>query len=280
MNAILVLMGKQIDVTSGTPVRFSDRVLSALTVAARFGPFFSWETGSDGAAWRPWPELCEGDVAAERVAAARQALIGMFGLADDAVPVRVVASVTFLGYASRVVSPLLGAAVAGGALPAPHPAEIGWRAVPGGPLPIAYAGTRARPTAEMDVPALAEALAEVAVGGLLGPLLACFRPRFALSPQVLLGNVASALAGAAGMIADQAPEHAERAAAVVARMLELPPLTGSGTLVRPEPGRARRFLVRNNCCLYYRIPGGGTCGDCVLTPDEERRRGWETVLRR
>ncbi|WP_372507037.1 (2Fe-2S)-binding protein [Actinomadura madurae] len=23
-------------------------------------------------------------------------------------------------------------------------------------------------------------------------------------------------------------------------------------------------FVRNNCCLYYRVPGGGMCGDCGL----------------
>jgi hypothetical protein len=140
--------------------------------------------------------------------------------------------------------------------------------------------TAARPTADLHVAALAEALAEVAVGGLLGPLLACFRDRFALSPKVLLGNVASALAGAAGMIAEAAPEHAARAAGVVDRLLELPPLAGAGTLVRPEPGVARWFLVRHNCCLYYRIPGGGTCGDCVLTPEPDRRRAWQAALRR
>ncbi|TDD91462.1 hypothetical protein E1293_02390 [Actinomadura darangshiensis] len=22
--------------------------------------------------------------------------------------------------------------------------------------------------------------------------------------------------------------------------------------------------MRNNCCLYYRVPGGGMCGDCGL----------------
>src|ERR1700759_2914638 len=108
----------------------------------------------DGDGGRPWPELCEGEVAAERVAIARQALIGMFGLPADEVPTRVVASVTFLGYASRVVSPLLAAAVAGGDQPAPTPAEIFWRPVPGGPLPLAYAGSPARPGREMAVDAL------------------------------------------------------------------------------------------------------------------------------
>jgi ferric iron reductase protein FhuF len=266
--------------TCDTPVRLTVRVLPALVTAAKFGPFFSWEPWSEGAGWRPWAELCQGEVAADRVAVARRALIGMFGLAEEAVPTRVVASVTFLGYASRVVSPLLGAAVAEGDLPAPRPGQIWWQPVPGGPLPLAYGKTRARPCREMDLTALAEALAEVAVGGLLGPLLECFRETFALSPKVLLGNVASALAGAAGMIADQAPEHADRAAGVVARMLETAPLTGTGELVRPSEERPRRFLIRHNCCLYYRIPGGGTCGDCVLTPEDERRRGWDAALRR
>jgi ferric iron reductase protein FhuF len=97
---------------------------------------------------------------------------------------------------------------------------------------------------------------------------------------VLWGNVASALAGAAGMIADRAPSHAGRAAGVVGEMLRTGPLTGTGTLVRPSAETPRQFLIRHNCCLYYRIPGGGTCGDCVLTPEEERRRGWEAVLKR
>lgn len=255
-------------------------MLPALSAAATLGPYFTWEPWPGGDGWRPWAELFDGDVARERVAAARSALVGMFGLAEAAVPVRVVASVTFLGYASRVVSPLLGAAVAGGALPATRPGDLRWRPVAGGPLPMAYAMTGARPTADLDVTALAGALAEVAVGGLLAPLLECFRGTFALSPKVLHGNVASALAGAAGMIAATGPEHAARAAAVVGRMLELPPLAGAGTLVRPEPGTARWFLVRRNCCLYYRIPGGGFCGDCVLTPEAERRRGWQAALGR
>jgi hypothetical protein len=264
--------------TSATSVRLTGLVLPALVTAAQFGPFFSWEPWSPDAGWLPWASLADGDVAAERVRIARDTLIGMFGLAEDAVPMRVVASVTFLGYASRVVSPLLGAAVAAGDLPTPRPDELWWRPQPGGPLPIAYGKTRARAGTRSGV--TAQVFAEVAVGGLLMPLLETFRTRFALSPQVLLGNVASALGGAAGMIADQAPQYADRAASVVAEILEIAPLTGTGTLVRPSAESPRRFLIRNNCCLYYRIPGGGTCGDCVLTPEEERRRGWDTVLRR
>jgi FhuF 2Fe-2S C-terminal domain len=266
--------------TSDTSVRLTDQVLPALVTAAQFGPFFRWEPWSPDAGWLPWASLADGDLAAQRVEVARDTLIGMFGLPPGDVPVRVVASVTFLGWAARVVSPLLGAAVAGGDLPAARPDQIWWQPPSGGPLPMAYETTQARPCARMDLDALAEALAEVAVGGLLRPLLDTFAERFTLSRQVLLGNVASALGGAAGMIADQSPGHAERAAGVVDAMLKLEPLTGTGTLVQPFEDRARRFLIRNSCCLYYRIPGGGTCGDCVLTLQDERRRGWEAVLRR
>jgi hypothetical protein len=209
----------------------------ALGAAAAVGPYFVWEPWSAGAGWRPLAELTDPDVVAERVEAARQALIGMFGLAEDVVPTRVIASVTFLGLASRLTSPALGALVLGGMLPA---AELWWKPVAGGPWPIAYRG--ARPGESLLAP--------------VAPVLETFRARFALSPKVLWGNVASALAGAAGMLPDT-----KRAFEAVAASLEEPPLAGMGRLLRPERGG----FVRNNCCLYYRIPGGGTCGDCVLT---------------
>ena len=83
--------------------------MDSLRVAAEVGPYFVWEPWVDGAGWRPLAELTRPDVVAERVAAARAAMIGMFGMAEDDVPVRVIASVTFLGLASRILSPPLAA---------------------------------------------------------------------------------------------------------------------------------------------------------------------------
>jgi len=240
---------------------------AALRAAAAIGPYFAWDPWSDGAGWRPLTDLTDGDVVAERVAAARTALIGMFGLAEEAVPDRVVASVTFLGVASRLLSAPLGASVLGGVLPAPRLGELWWRPVAGGPWPMAYSGA----TAGGDY------VTEIVVD-LVAPVLRAFQDRFVLSPQVLWGNVASALAGAAGMLADHRPGHAEAVARLVERVLARPPLAGTGRLVRPDPSRGRRFLIRHNCCLYYRIPGGGTCGDCVLTAEADRLRGWRSVL--
>ncbi|WP_433049097.1 (2Fe-2S)-binding protein [Dactylosporangium sp. CS-033363] len=204
-------------------------------------PYFVWESFDGSAGWRPFADLLDPDVAAARVAASRQALAGMFGLELDALPERVVASVLFLGYASRLVSPPLAQALEG-SVPDVGPDDLWWREVPGGPLPVAVHLDGRRP---------AEELSDV-VFGLVDPLEDVFARTFHLSSQVLWGNVASALGGAAGQLDGAWP--------TVAGLLQRPPLKGMAAV---SNGRLRR----NNCCLYYRIPGGGTCGDCVLTRD-------------
>lgn len=253
---------------------------AALAAAARVGPYFVWQPYDDGPGWRPLADLLDAEVLAERVEAARQTLRQMTGLSGDDIGEREVASITFLGLASRLLSPVLAAAAVGGALPLPDLDRMWWQPVPGGPVPIAYRGLTALGSVGHDAAAVAQGLTRTATRELVEPVLEVFGRRFTLSPQVLWGNVSSALGGAAGMIADTAPDYAERAAAIVEQTLTRPPLRDTAALVRPDPQRARWFLVRNNCCLYYRIPGGGTCGDCVLTPPDERRRGWEAVLRR
>ncbi|WP_433306371.1 (2Fe-2S)-binding protein [Actinoplanes sp. CA-030573] len=236
---------------------------AALRSAAALGPYFVWEPWDRDPAWRPLTDLLNPEVVAERVGVARQALVRMSGLSPGEIGEREVASITFLGYASRLVSPFLGAAALTGERPAARIEDLWWRPVGGGPLPVAYAQV-----GEGEPLAVTEAL------------LLVFARRFGLPEHLLWGNVASALGGAAGMIADARPEHAERAARVVERLLSHPPLAGTAVLERPDAERARWFLVRRNCCLYYRIPGGGTCGDCVLTPPDTRRRQWQRVLSR
>lgn len=229
----------------------------ALARAATLGPYFGWEPAGDLSGWRPWSDLTDGGVLGERVAVARRALAAMGGLTEEAVPERVVASVAFLGYAARVLSPLLGAAALTGAVPAAGKTTLWWRPVPAGPLPLAYGrigGTLA---------ASPEALREIAVEAILEPVLTACRARFRLSPRVLWGNVTSALAGAAAMIATADRAAGERAGVLLEGLLALEPLAGTGTLHRPDSS-PRRALTRHNCCLYYRIPGGGTCGDCIL----------------
>ncbi|MCM4076105.1 (2Fe-2S)-binding protein [Paractinoplanes hotanensis] len=244
----------------------------ALRAAARLGPYFAWQPLDAEPGWRPFGELLDPAVVAERVEAGRRVLLRMSGLRRDEIGERVVASTIFLGLASRLVSPVLAAAALTGLVPLADPGRLWWRPVESGPMPIAYDGLGAAAGSGHD---------RTAIDQLVRPMLEVFRHRFVLSPQVLWGNVASALGGAVGMIAGNAPGRAaERAATIVTGLLAEPPLAGMATLHRPDPHRARWFLVRDNCCLYYRIPGGGTCGDCVLTPEVVRREQWQRLLSR
>jgi hypothetical protein len=93
---------------------------------------------------------------------------------------------------------------------------------------------------------------------------------FGVSGHILRGNVASALHGAAGMIAAARPDAAARAGALTALLLDRPPLTGASG--RTATGAFRR----RSCCLIYRAaPGraGALCGDCVLRGDGRGGRG-------
>ncbi len=241
----------------------------SLRAAAAIGPYFVWDPWTPAGGWRPLTDLTDPWVVADRVRTARDTLVAMTGLAPDALPDRVIASITFLGLASRLVSPPLAAFVLSGDRPHPRPDQLWWKPVAGGPIPMAYSGLGT------------EGLGTEGLGteDLVGPVLQAFAERFALSRKVLWGNVASAVAGAAGMLATARPDRAEAAGRECERILAAAPeLAGMGTLVRPDPAGPRRFLVRHNCCLYYRIPGGGYCGDCVLTPEPERQRAWQAAL--
>jgi ferric iron reductase protein FhuF len=67
------------------------------------------------------------------------------------------------------------------------------------------------------------------------------------------------------MVAAGRPAAAARAADVAARLLDTGSLAGTGDRSAPsEPDRHWSFR-RRSCCLFYRVPGGGTCGDCILT---------------
>jgi ferric iron reductase protein FhuF len=90
----------------------------------------------------------------------------------------------------------------------------------------------------------------------VAPLAARLRTEHSVSEQVLAGNAASAVFGALRMATLARPDVADRALDVGARALAHPYLVGTG---KPDLPFRRR-----SCCLFYRIPGGGTCDDCVL----------------
>ena len=256
----------------------------ALAAAAGVGPYFALEPWAQGVGWRQASLLVSDPAAlASRVTGARAVIAGQAGVAPAEVAERVAGSIVFLGLASRLVSPSLGAAVLGGVVPYLTLDNLWWRPVDSGPMPLAAGPVTGREIG--DAPAgrelddAAVLLSERCVQGMASPVADAFHSLFRLSPLVLRGNIASALAGAAGMLARSFPDQAETSGQLTARILALGPLRGTGEFVQPDASQPQRFLVRRSCCLYYRVPGGGTCGDCVLTPAHIRRQQWQAALR-
>ncbi|MFI6846778.1 (2Fe-2S)-binding protein [Kitasatospora sp. NBC_00085] len=176
---------------------------------------------------------------------------------------RVAASILHLGLAARFCSVSLGAAVLLGVVPSLDPGSAFVRVPEQGPIDLwtpyepRSEGTRAN-----DEEALAQRLHRALVQGQLAPLAAAVRATVPLSERLLQGNAASALAGALRMLGPHAAPG--RARALVAGLLDRPPLAGAGIL----GGTGFR---RNSCCLYYRVgPGAGVCGDCCFTRPPRR----------
>lgn len=258
---------------------------AALAAAAQAGPYFVVEPASAGRGWLPLTLLtADPAMFRERVTHARRVIADRAGLDPQQVEERAAASIVFLGLASRLISPALGAAVLGGVVPRLAASALYWRPVDGGPWPLAVAppvtGFRTGDLAAGgELSRAAALLSEHIIQGTVGPLADAVRAGFRLSPQVLWGNVASALAGAAGMLAGSYPRQAETAGRLTAEVLAAGPLAGTGELIQPDAQQPRRFLIRRSCCLFYRVPGGGICADCVLTTEDARRRHWQAVLR-
>jgi FhuF 2Fe-2S C-terminal domain/Ferric iron reductase FhuF-like transporter len=214
---------------------------AALADVARVGPFFTLEVDPGVAGdpeWRPFTAL-QGPALPGEIAAVRARL----GVDEN----RVAASLLFQGIASRLWSPVLASAVEHGTVPDLSPARTYWRTDP-----IRLAVPEAA-----GLPADAAAVHRVVLDRHLRRLVAAVRAATPVAEGLLWGNAASALAGALTVLAEQRPAVAAPGGRLVEDLLGMPPLRGTGTL-------GPRGFRRNSCCLYYRVPGGGLCGDCAL----------------
>ncbi|MFD9904413.1 (2Fe-2S)-binding protein [Streptomyces sp. NPDC059063] len=174
---------------------------------------------------------------------------------------RIGVSVAHLGLAARLWSLALGPAAIHGLVPDLDPERLHWDADGTSPDDLWLDGTR-------TFPADAARVREVVVDGHLAPLAAALRARHRISPALLRGNAGSALAGAVRELHAWAervgrPDVGERALALAAALFADPDLAATGTLT----GTAFR---RRSCCLYYRCPNGGLCGDCCFDRPPQR----------
>ena len=230
---------------------------------AQLGPYFAVSIHPPGqplaAPWRPLSTLLDSPAdLRQRITEVRRALAA--DRPPEAVEFRAAASVTHLGVAARLISPVLGMAVLLGRVPRVDPAEVAWQPVLGGPLPLslpasALAGAGDRPGAR-------KLASELRQGLLHGPVRALTEVTAAMSvsPIVLQGNIASAVNAAASMIAMARPDLATEAATLRGALLSAPELAGTWT------SSAEGFR-RRSCCLIYRVDPAATsaiCGDCIL----------------
>jgi hypothetical protein len=231
-----------------------------LTALRRIGGFFALRTAAPAARHLPTlaqvyasrhpgvhDDLVQGDFLGSRVRTVAAALRTR--------ETRVAASVAQQGLAARLWSVTLGCAALYGSVPDLAAPLLRWD--PDGRAPDDLWLTRVRP-----LPGDAATVAGLVLHGHLEPLAAALRSRHPLAPGLLRGNAASALAGAARELERWGRGHGRtdvgaRAAALAAELLAHPLLDGTGTLT----GTAFR---RRSCCLYYRVPGGGVCGDCCF----------------
>ncbi|MBB5084832.1 ferric iron reductase protein FhuF [Nonomuraea endophytica] len=222
------------------------------------GPYFELEVAPPEQDWRPFMDA---PALAERIDEVAKAL----GTEET----RVAASVLFQGLAARLWSPVIGAAVAYDLLLDLE--HLYWRPVPSGPLPLRVHPLTAWHTADPDL------VYRNVVTGLLEPLAATVSGIVELAPGLLWGNAASALAGSVRALAGRRPELTAKAVRLGRELLEIGRLRGTGELAEPAPGHP--FFVRRSCCLYYRVPDGGKCGDCALIPTPARERQWAREMR-
>ncbi|MDG9724127.1 MULTISPECIES: (2Fe-2S)-binding protein [unclassified Streptomyces] len=169
---------------------------------------------------------------------------------------RIAASVAHQGLAARLWSVTLGCAALYGGVPDLAPPLLRWDPDATAPDDLWLAEVRA-------LPGDAATIAEVVLQGHLVPLTAALRARHRVATGLLWGNAASALAGAGRELDGWARRHgrtviADRARSLTSGLLAHPLLADTGTLT----GTAFR---RRSCCLYYRVPGAGVCGDCCFS---------------
>lgn len=227
----------------------------ALADVAALGPFFAVSTEpADGPEWRPLVDLyTDPEPLRARIAHVRDVLG-----TDE----RVAASIAFQGLAARILSAPLAVAAVHGVVPLLTAQAVSFRAGDESPWPLRCAEPAAVPAS--DPAAAAAALADLLLDGHLAPLAAAVRAQVRVSMRLLWGNVASSVAAGRRLVGERWPDAARRAAAVAECLLATGPLAGSGELLPAGPPDWEWTFRRHSCCLYYRVPGGGLCGDCVL----------------
>lgn len=208
-----------------------------LAETASYGGFFALTVGGDAAGWHP---------VARSYADGCADLIDATARRYHTTDLRIGASLVHLAHATRLWSPVLACAIGHGVVPDLDD------------LQRADDDARLRLPRPVGQPVDShDALYRVVVEEHLQPLAAGLRVN--LAPALLAGNIASALVGAARALVAARPDLHRKTTELTGSLLDTGVLAGSGVITGPQLGFRRR-----SCCLFYRLPAGSLCGDCVL----------------
>jgi FhuF 2Fe-2S C-terminal domain len=224
-------------------------VRAALADAAGIGPYFV--LGVDGSGGRLAWDIYADDAFAGLVADTATRL----GTGEP----RVAGATFHLSYAARLWSPVLASALRHGVVP-----DLAGLRVTVSPslrlyLPGPWRGWRAESAGER---------AALAYRAVMSTHLEALADRFPvkIAPGLLDGNAAAAMTGALRVLTAMFAELARPARALAEALLATGRLRGTGTLTGPD-----LEFTRRSCCLFYRVPHGGLCGDCPLPTPPERK---------
>ncbi len=171
---------------------------------------------------------------------------------------RVAASLVVLGYAARLVGPTIAVMLRDGILLDVRMPQVRYSYEPELGFRLAIpepAGWRAAPAA------LHQQWCRDVVDSHLNALINAVRVVAPAAAAMLWGNVASSVAGALRSLTQAGAAPVEACHTTGTALLDCPPLHGSGKL---SVHNGQLWFVRRSCCLFYRLEGGGMCGDCPL----------------
>lgn len=200
---------------------------------------------------------------------------------------RTAASTFAVGLAARLWSISLGTAVCHSALPDLDPTVLRWATTSSGPVlvldrpvywslddeatqrPSGLAGAPGNAVPEAPPDVFIPQITRMVMDGHLEPLRQALSRIGGFSTPLMWGNAASTLLSAARMIDRHLEHDGQVPAADLARRILVDPRLADAVVLHDSGGHRRR-----SCCLYYRAPGAGLCGDCALdsVPRREETR--------
>jgi ferric iron reductase protein FhuF len=226
-----------------------------LRSVGELGEFFALPSVDNGP-WMPIATLLGNpDTVRDYVARTQTAIATGMGVERHLVPVKAAASSAHLSMVARLISPVIGAATCLDAIPAITAETLCWQQDSTHRPAFAIAGVDFVPATGTQQ--AAEVIAESLIATVLAPIGETVRAAVGLSPQILWGNIASAANGAVTVLGLSRPADETHGRALVDALIATAALAGTAEFT------GSRFL-RRNCCLFYQVPGGGYCGDCVL----------------